>query len=509
MQTARVTLDPAFVIGPPDRRIFGSFVEHMGRCVYGGIFEPGHPDADDRGLRTDVLELVRELGVSVVRYPGGNFVSGYRWEDGLGPADERPRRLDLAWRTIETNAFGINEFMAWAGAAGVEPMLAVNLGTRGIQEACDLLEYCNHDGGTHLSDLRRKHGVDKPYGVRLWCLGNELDGPWQVGHKTADEYGRLAAETAKAMKLVDPSIELVACGSSNSGMPTFGAWEATVLEHTYEHVGYISLHTYYDPGETDRASLLASAVDLDSFIDAVAATADHVGAKLGQRRKLQLSVDEWNVWYQSRLEADLDRGWVEAPELIEDTFNAVDAVVVGDLLITLLRHADRVTVACQAQLANVIGPIRTTTGGPAWRQTIFHPFALTARYARGVVLRTEPVGPSYSTERFGRVPVLDTTALYDDDAGTVAVFAVNRGDTELELAIDLRALPAVEPVEHVGLVAGSDQDAVNTVDQPDRVRPRRLPTPRCEGGIATVVLPAMSWNLLRLDANTEAQRRPT
>jgi alpha-N-arabinofuranosidase len=502
VHTARVTLDTAFTIGTPDRRLFGSFVEHMGRCVYGGIFEPGHPAADADGLRTDVLELVRELGVSVVRYPGGNFVSGYRWEDGLGPTSDRPRRLDLAWRTIETNAFGINEFMTWARAAGVEPMLAVNLGTRGVQEACDLLEYCNHDAGTALSDLRRKHGAEQPYGVRLWCLGNELDGPWQVGHKTAEEYGRLAAETAKAMKLVDPSIELVACGSSNSGMPTFGAWESTVLEHTYDHVGYISLHTYYDPGETDPASLLASAVDLDSFIDAAAATADHVAAKLRHKRKLKLSVDEWNVWYQSRLKADLDRGWVEAPALIEDTFTALDAVVVGDLLITLLRHADRVGVACQAQLANVIGPIRTRNGGPAWRQSIFHPFALTARHANGIVLRTEPVGPSYHTERYGEVPALDMTALHDDGDGGVAIFAVNRDVQNLELTVDVRAMPPLAPAEHLCLATAADPQAANTADDPNRVLPQRLPAPRADGAVITAVLPARSWNLVRLTARS-------
>jgi alpha-L-arabinofuranosidase len=501
--TAKVTIDPAFAVGPVDRRLFGSFVEHMGRCVYGGIFEPGHPAADDRGLRTDVLDLVRELGVTVVRYPGGNFVSGYRWEDGIGPAGDRPRRLDLAWRSIETNAFGTDEFLAWTRAAGVEPMLAVNLGTRGVQEACDLLEYCNHESGTYLSDLRRKHGAERPYGVRLWCLGNELDGPWQVGHKTAAEYGRLAAETARAMKLVDPSVELVACGSSNSGMPTFGEWEATVLEHTYEHVGYISLHTYYDPGSMDRASLLACATDLDAFIDAVAATADHVAARLRQTRKLRLSVDEWNVWYQSRLEADLDRGWAEAPALIEDTYNAVDAVVVGDLMITLLRHADRVGVACQAQLANVIGPIRTITGGPAWRQTIFHPFALTARHARGTVLRTEPVCPRHETQRYGDVPVLDLAAVHDGDA--LALFAVNRGGLDLTLTVEARALPGLEPVEHVCLSAAADPDAVNTADDPDRVRPRRLPRPERDGGSVTAVLPPLSWNLVRLTAKPELE----
>jgi alpha-N-arabinofuranosidase len=498
VQTATLTIDPAFPVGPVDRRLFGSFVEHMGRCVYGGVFEPGHPSSDSHGLRGDVLELTRELGVSVVRYPGGNFVSGYRWEDGVGPVGDRPRRLDLAWKTVETNAFGLDEFLTWAQAAQVEPMMAVNLGTRGIAEACDLLEYANHPGGTQMSDLRRKHGAEQPYGIRLWCLGNELDGPWQVGHKTAEEYGRLAAETARAMRMIDPSISLVACGSSNRRMPTFASWEATVLEHTYEHVDYISAHTYYDPSDGDRASILASAVDMDAFITDVVATADHVAAKQRHKRRLKVSFDEWNVWYESRLQADLDRrGWVEAPALIEDTFTATDAVVVGDLLVTLLRHADRVGVACQAQLANVIAPIRTETGGPAWRQSIFHPFALTSRYARGTVLRTEPTGPSYDTARYGPVPVLDTVATHDEETGELAVFAVNRGSADLVLELDLRGLTGLVPAGHLSLDAGADPEATNTADHPNRVTPRQLPHPDVDGGRCGVRLPAVSWNLLR------------
>jgi alpha-N-arabinofuranosidase len=493
--TASVTIDPAFPVAAVERRLFGSFVEHMGRCVYGGIFEPGHPVADALGLRRDVLDLTRELGVSVVRYPGGNFVSGYRWEDGVGPVGDRPRRLDLAWKSIETNAFGLDEFMVWARAAGIEPMLAVNLGTRGVQEACDLLEYANHPGGAHFSDLRRKYGVEKPYDVKLWCLGNELDGPWQVGHKTATEYGRLAAETARAMRRLDPNISLVACGSSNRRMPTFAAWEATVLEHTYEHVDYISAHTYYDPSDGDRASILASAVDLDSFIEDVVATADHVAAKGRHRHRLKISFDEWNVWYESRLQADLDRrGWEAAPALIEDTFTATDAVVVGDLLITLLRHADRVGIACQAQLANVIAPIRTVDGGPAWRQSIFHPFALTARYARGTVLRTEPVGPCHETSRYGSVPSVDTVAVHDPETGDLAVFAVNRGDADLILHLDLRALERPTGLEQLTVVAG---DTTNTMDSPDRVLPRQADRPVVESGRSTVQLAAASWNLVR------------
>ena len=296
---AALTLDPAFRVGTVDPRLYGTFVEHMGRCVYTGIFEPGHPTADADGFRADVLELVRELGPTAVRYPGGNFVSGYRWEDGIGPVSERPRRLDLAWRTVETNEVGVDEFTAWCRRAGLDPVMAVNLGTRGVQEAADLLEYCNHPEGTALSDLRRTHGAKEPHDIRTWCLGNELDGPWQVGHKTAHEYGRLAAETARAMRMVDPSIELVACGSSNSSMPTFASWEATMLEECYDLVDYVSLHTYYDPHATDRASFLASSLDLEQMIETIVATADHVGARR-PRRQLRLSVDEWNVWHQSR-----------------------------------------------------------------------------------------------------------------------------------------------------------------------------------------------------------------
>ena len=302
MQNGKLTIDPAFTVAPVNRRVFGSFVEHMGRCVYGGIYEPGHPTSDDSGFRGDVLELVRELGVTAIRYPGGNFVSGYKWEDGVGPVEDRPTRLDPAWRTIENNSFGLNEFMGWARKADIEPIMAMNLGTRGLQEAIDLLEYANHPQGTALSDARIEHGAKEPHNIRMWCLGNEMDGPWQLGHKTAAEYGRLAAETARAMRQFDGDLELVACGSSGRAMPTFGAWEATVLEHTYDVVDFISAHAYYELEGDDIASFLASSVDMDLFIREAVATADHVGAKLSTSKKINISFDEWNVWYLRELQ---------------------------------------------------------------------------------------------------------------------------------------------------------------------------------------------------------------
>jgi alpha-L-arabinofuranosidase len=497
MRNSSIVLDPRFTLAEVDRRLFGSFVEHMGRCVYTGIYEPDHPSADDAGFRGDVLTLVRELGPTLVRYPGGNFVSSYRWEDGVGPVEQRPARLDLAWRALEPNAVGLNEFMQWARSAGVDPMMAVNLGTRGVEAACDLLEYANHPGGTYLSDLRRSHGVKEPHDIKLWCLGNELDGPWQVGQKTAHEYGRLAAETGKAMRLVDPSIELVAVGSSNSGMATFASWEATVLEHTYDVVDYISLHAYYEQFDDDVDSFLATAVDMDMFIDAVIATADHVGARLRNPKKLRLAFDEWNVWYQRRFVGQTNLEWEYARPLIEDEYTVVDAVVVGSYLISLLNHADRVGVACQAQLVNIIAPIMTEPGGRAWRQTIFHPFAQAARLARGRVLRPLLDSPVYGTERFGEVPLLQATATYDDGSGDLSLFAINRSTSEtLPLTVDLRGFGALRVAEH-SVLADEDLHASNTADQPDRVVPRPGTGARLEEGRLTAGLPPASWNVFR------------
>ncbi|WP_329269263.1 alpha-N-arabinofuranosidase [Streptomyces pseudovenezuelae] len=496
---ARLVLDPAFTVGDVDPRLFGSFVEHLGRCVYTGLYEPGHPTADADGLRTDVLELVRELGVTAIRYPGGNFVSGYDWEDGVGPKEQRPRRLDPAWRSTETNQFGLAEFMRFVGKVdGAEPMLAVNLGTRGVREAVQLLEYANHPGGTTRADERIAHGDQDPYGVRLWCLGNEMDGPWQIGHKDADEYGKLAAATAWAMRLVDPDVRLVACGSSAQFMPTFGTWESTVLQHTYDLVDYISLHAYYEEKDGDRDSFLASAVDTESFIENVVATCDHVGARLKSKKRIDLSFDEWNVWYSSRPDPE-PRDWQEAPRLLEDVYTVTDAVVFGSLLIALLRHADRVRLACLAQLVNVIAPIMTEPGGPAWRQTTFFPFAQVSAYGRGRVLQVNVDSPTYPTAQYGDVPLVQATAVTDDTTGAVTVFAVNRSQGDpLPLEVVLRGFEGLTHVVEHSVLTDPDPDARNTLDQPERVRPDAAVGTVLDGGVLRATLPALSWNMIRL-----------
>lgn len=500
MPTTRISLDPDFRVGPVEPRLFGSFVEHLGRCVYGGIHDPGHPSADADGFRRDVVEAVRDLGVTTVRYPGGNFVSGYRWEDGIGPVADRPRRLDLAWHSTEPNTVGVDEFMRWSRVAGVEPMMAVNLGTRGVADAVDLLEYCNVRGGTELSDLRRAHGAPDPYDVRMWCLGNEMDGPWQTGHKTAAEYGRLAAETGRAMRQVDPGLELVACGSSAADMPTFGEWERVVLSEAYDQVDFVSAHAYYCERDGDLASFLASAVDMDHFIESVVSTADAVRAARKETKRIHVSFDEWNVWYQDRAESRPPSGqdWPVAPVLLEDRYNVADAVVVGGLLISLLKHADRVRSASLAQLVNVIAPIMTETGGRLWRQTTFHPFALTARHARGEVLRLAVDAPETATARFGDVPAVDAVATRDPGTGDVTLFAVNRSATrEHDLSIALRALPGLRIVEALTF-SHPDPGWSATVDDDSSVLPRPNGSAAMADDVVRIGLPPASWTMLRL-----------
>ena len=352
MTAAHASLHPGDEISTIDRRIFGGFVEHLGRHIYDGIFEPGHPSADAEGFRTDVIELVKELGVSTIRYPGGNFVSGYRWEDGVGPVGQRPRRLDLAWHATETNEVGLHEFQSWLDKVGSELMLAVNLGTRGTQQALDLLEYANTTVKTELTDERAANGRAEPFDVKMWCLGNEMDGPWQLGHRNAADYGKLASRTAKGMRQLDPSIELVACGSSGRSMPTFGAWEREVLEHAFDDVDFISCHAYYQERDGDAQEFLASAVDMQKFIESVVATVDSVAASRKSDKRIQLSFDEWNVWYLSKWEEQAvtygPDEWPIAPRQLEDQYHVLDAVVFGDLLITLLQHSDRVRSASLA-----------------------------------------------------------------------------------------------------------------------------------------------------------------
>ena len=501
MKKASMILDKDYQVSRIDERIYGSFIEHLGRAVYGGIYEPGHPEADEQGFRKDVMAAVKKLGVPIVRYPGGNFVSGFNWEDSVGPVDLRPKRLDLAWFTTETNEVGLHEFYDWTQKAGSDLMYAINLGTRGPEQARDIVEYANHKGGSKFSDMRIANGRKEPFNIKLWCLGNEMDGPWQMGHKTGYEYGRTANEAAKIMKWVDPTIELVACGSSNTEMPTFGSYELEMLEECYENIDYVSLHRYYGNPTQDTPGFLARSMDMDDFIHTVASICDAVKGKKHSKKQLNLSFDEWNVWYHSN-EQDQEiwkqDKWNRALPLLEDIYNFEDALLVGSMLMTLIRNADRVKIACLAQLVNVIAPIMTRNGGGCWAQTTYYPFMHASLYGRGTALRALVNSPVYDCQDYEGVPYIDSAAVLGDD-GSLTVFCVNRDMKEdYELSLDLRSFGNLKFTEHI-LLHNDDVKAVNTESNPGNVIPTAGPGGNIESGKALIRIPSLSWNVLRFE----------
>ena len=491
---AEIVIDKNKVISDIDERIYGSFIEHLGRAVYGGIYEPGHLTADDMGFRQDVMDMIKELRVPIVRYPGGNFVSGYNWEDGTGDKSKRPKRMELAWFSTETNEVGIDEFQEWAKRAGSEVMMAVNLGTRGADDARNLVEYCNSETDTYYANRRRANGFDKPFGIKTWCLGNEMDGPWQIGAKKPMEYARVACEAAKVMKWVDPSIELVACGSSGPGMATFGEWERTVLREAYEHVDYVSLHSYYGNRDNDTPAFFGSSLTMDKFIKTVVNICDEVKAEKGSDKTVNLSFDEWNVWFHSNEQDKKIERWQVAPPLLEDIYNLEDALVVGTLLITLLKNSDRVKMACLAQLVNVIAPIMTENGGKVWAQTIFYPFLYTSCNGRGKALDTGCVCDTYSAGEHEAIPYVDTVAVLSEDEKQISIFAVNKSlDSDCELELQMTGLEGYKAVKHVAL-EGDDLKAANTAEETDKVTPVEK-----QMGDKITLAPA-SWNMIVLKA---------
>lgn len=490
---AIVTLVKEFKTGETDDNLFSSFIEHLGRAVYTGIYEPDHPLADEQGFRKDVIDLVRELNVSLVRYPGGNFLSGYNWKDGIGPKENRPVRLDRAWHTIEPNLVGIDEFYDWTRKAGCQAMAAVNMGTGTPQDAGDMVEYCNHPGGTYWSDLRRKNGHEQPYGIKTWCVGNEMDGNWQICHLDAADYGKKAREAIKLMKWTDDSIKCVVCGSASPNMTTYPEWDRIVLEHTYDLADYISIHRYFENFGNDD-DFLASFHDMDEFIKTCTATCDYVKAWSRSSKTMMLSFDEWNIWYQQKHES---HPWIKAPRILEDHYSLLDALTFGGMAITLLNHADRVKISCLAQLVNVIAPIFTEPGKGAWRQSIYFPFRDISLYGRGSVLKPVVNAPVKNTEKYGEVPAVIFAAVVSRDGKELSVFALNTCRTEgCETRIDLRSFGNPCMI-YASELTGKDLSAVNTLENPDAVRPSEREKAPCDNGVFTVNLKACSWNLFR------------
>ncbi len=492
---ATIHLDTQHHAGPVDRRIFGGFLEHLGRAVYGGVYDPGNPLSDERGFRRDVLDALRPLAFSVMRYPGGNFVSAYDWTDGIGPREARPRRPDFAWKSVETNQFGTDEFLAWCRALGAAPMLAVNLGTGTPARAAHLLEYCNLPAGTSWADRRAANGHPEPYGVALWCLGNEMDGPWQAGHAPAEVYGRQARMASALMKGLDPTIQTVACGSSGRGMGSYLEWDRTVLEIAWDTVDFISAHRYSGNWGGDSASYLAEGVEIDRILADYAGLLAYVRGVKKSAKRVYLSFDEWNVWYRARGD---DGNWAEAPPLLEEVYNLEDALVCAQYLMAFLRRADLVKVACLAQVVNVIAPVLTRPDG-VLLQTIYWPFALIAASARGIALAPAITAPTYTTAHYGEVPALDAAATYDAEAGTLALFLVNRDRAALTVEIAV-ADAALGAVLHADLLTG-EPHAANTWEAPRAV----LPSPgRAEvvDGRLRVTAPGTSFMAVRAKVRT-------
>ncbi|QDY70889.1 alpha-N-arabinofuranosidase [Qingshengfaniella alkalisoli] len=500
----QAALHKEFKIARIDDRLYSAFIEHMGRAIYSGIYEPGHPQADAHGFRKDVAALVRDLNIPAIRYPGGNFVSAYNWEDGIGPIEDRPVRLDLAWRSKETNHVGTNEFAVWAKDVGIDMMLAVNLGSRGLSDARNFMEYVNHPGGTYWSDLRRSHGVEDPYDVKMWCLGNEMDGPWQIGHKEAKEYGRLADETAKALRGLTPDAEMIVCGSSNDEMATYPDWERGVLEECYENVDYISLHKYFGNSSGDTLNFFGKIEETGRYIQAIGGVIDFVKAKKRAKNDIYICFDEWNVWYHNREEDSKNWkswDWPEAPALLEEDYNFEDALFIGGLLNEFIRRSDRVKIACIAQLVNVIAPIRAEKGGPAWRQTIYYPYQFASLYGRGDALNVSVNGPTYDCSVADDVQYLDVAAVHNTDEQAVTLFILNRHLTDtVDLDMDLAGFVNAKVAMHK-VMAGHDLRLTNGPDNPDRVSPKDGSGVGVEDGKLRGNLPPLSYHVVRLDVS--------
>ncbi|MGD0610335.1 MAG: alpha-L-arabinofuranosidase C-terminal domain-containing protein [Anaerolineales bacterium] len=501
MDQTRITLHSDYLIAPVDSRIFGGFLEHLGRAVYQGVYQPDSDLADEDGLRRDVLEVLQKMRLTVLRYPGGNFASGYHWQDGIGPRASRPTVRELAWQSIEPNQFGTDEYIKLVRKMDWAPMLTVNLGTGTPEEARNWVEYCNCPAGTQYANLRVANGSPEPYGVKLWCLGNEMDGPWQLGHVPADQYAIRAQQAAKLMKDTDSTIELVACGSCTNTLPTYMEWDRTVLEYIGEYADYVSMHRYVGNPNSDTADYLAVTNSIDQQIEEMDAMCRYVQARLRSKKRHYLCFDEWNVWYRAVTPVHMDGRGQFAPHLIEEEYDLADALVVAGFLNCFIRHANVVKIANLAQIVNAIAPIQTR-GGELLLHSTYYPFLIYAYRREGVALQPVVKGPGYASRSYGYVNTVDTSAILGK--GVLHVFLVNRSLSEVApVTIDFTGRQ-LEKVESAEVVSGPDAKAQNTFAQPHCIHSRPFRAVQVQDGKATVQLPALSVVALTFIAREEA-----
>lgn len=485
---AELTIDTRFQIDKVSPLIFGGFLEHMGRSIYEGVYDPDSPLADTRGIRTDVLAALAQLQLTNVRYPGGNFTSGYHWEDGVGPKSARPTVRELAWQSIETNQFGTDEFVDLCRELHWKPMLAANLGTGTPEEARNWVEYCNAPVGTKYADLRAANGHETPFGVPYWCLGNEMDGPWQLGHVPAEHYAIRAQQAAKMMKDVDRSIETVACGSSFPGMPSYLEWDRVVLEHVGAGADHVSLHRYVGNSQNDVQNFLAVTNSIDQQIEAVNACCQYVAEKHRLVKRHYLCFDEWNVWYKNRGPEHMDGRGKFAPALIEEVYNLEDALVVAGFLMSFIRRADVVKIANIAQLVNVIGPILTRKDA-LLKQSIFYAFRMISSRKGGVSLRTHVDCPSYRSATRGEASYLDQAVTLTESK--LNFFLTNRSMDTLDVSLATNV--ALGDLVSAEILTADDAKACNSYDNPDVVIAKPFLEVSISGSSAKLSLPPLAF----------------
>jgi alpha-L-arabinofuranosidase len=489
MDQTKLILDRDYQIAPVDPRLFGGFLEHIGRAVYEGVYDPQSKQADGNGFRKDVLTSLKELRFTAMRYPGGNFASGYHWMDGVGTRDRRPTIRELASQSIEPNLFGTDEFIQLSRIMNWTPMMTVNLGTATPEEARNWVEYCNSPIGTKYADLRGENGASDPHNVKLWCLGNEMDGHWQQGHVPADQYAIGAQQAAKLMKDVDPSIELVVCGSAEIGLPTYMEWDRTVLEYVGDYADFVSLHRYAAKWQGDTADYLAVTNSIDQQIEVMDSLCRVTQARIRSKKRYYLAFDEWNVWYRTQNAESVNGHGKFAQHLVEEEYNLEDALVVAGFLNSFIRHADVVKIANLAQIVNVIAPI-LTRGEQILLQSIYYPLLIYAQRRDGIALQPIVKGPGYESPSYGFVHTIDASAILGN--GVLHTFLVNRSSDETATIQIVAAGIQLKSVHSAELVTGPTAAASNTFDKPNTICNQKLSKIKLDNEEASIQLPPLS-----------------
>ncbi len=480
---ARIKIDVERKIGSIDSMLYGNFTEHLGRCIYGGIYEPKSSQANADGFRKDVIDATKNLGVSVIRWPGGNFVSGYHWMDGIGPKDQRPRRKDLAWGDIETNQVGTDEFMKFTSAAGVEPYICVNMGTGTLDEARNWVEYCNAPPGLYYSDLRGKNGHPEPYHVKYWGLGNEVDGEWQMGHKNAEDYSKYALEAAKLMKWSDNKIKLIASGSSNYN-DKWVDWNRTVLTTLHDYIDYISFHHYSANREHDHYKFMAITTRVENIINITEGLINEVRTRYRMEKPIYIAFDEYNVWYRAFNEQKL-----------EEHYNMQDALVVAMYLNTFIRHANIVKMANLAQLVNVIAPMMVTQD-KLWMQTTYYPLSLFARNCHGQSLQTFVESDKYDAGDYKQIPYLDVSCVYNEQSQEIILNVVNRHqDKSIETSIQNQFGKLAGKATVYEVNSGNLSDENSVTEQKVKTREKEI---SLNGDSFSYTFPAHSFTMIKI-----------